>query len=222
MKEISDVIRDVKKEGGKVINNVVVKNINCKNMNTYHRVALTVNKDIPHFDADENGAPVESVTRVIFASSFSIGAVLSEGQDTAFIKNYVLANPELLEIIMSYATVDLLLEKVEEGETYVNPFSNNGNEREVANTQWYVHVTSIEFSDFGLESLKEIRSELMHDAIAKAKAKREKRRGRTTTTRTVVETTEEVVDDADDAEDTTEEVADAPATETTSRRRNRS
>lgn len=215
MKEISDVIRDVKKEGGKVINNVVVKNINCKSMNTYDRVALTVNKDIPHFEADENGGSVESTTRVIFASSYSIGAVLSEGQDTAFIKNYILDNPELLEILMSYATVDLLLEKVEEGETYVNPFSSNGTEREVANTQWYVHVTGIEFSDFGLESLKEIRSELMHDAIAKAKAKREKRRGRRTTTRTVVETTEEVVEDADDAEDTTEEVTDAPATKTT-------
>lgn len=206
MKEIKDVIRDVKKQGGQEILNVVVKNINVTEMRNYDRVTLTVNKDIPRFITDDNGASVESTSRTVFASSYSLGAVLSENESTAFVKNYILDNPELLTLLMSYADVDLLLERVHENDEYINPFSNATEGNIINNDQWFVHVTRIDFGEQGMEFLAEMKKELMSMMLKDALSKKGQRRARRTT-RTVT-TVEEEIDDTDDSAE--EEVVETP------------
>lgn len=149
MKDIKKVVAQLLKDGAQRVDNLVVKNVTLKPFDTYVRVGLTLNKDVPAYVAskDESGNDiyVEGQHNVIFASTYSIGAVISNIESLAFAKNYIMNSPELLGMLLSYATITVVAQPVTKDEEYLNPFSDDSGKDPIIidhNTIFH-HITEI-------------------------------------------------------------------------------
>lgn len=167
MKEIKKVVAQLLKEGAEKVNGCVVKNVHVTELNNYTRVSLTLNKSVKQMVTTESGDHVEGEHNVVFASSYSIGALLGENEDTAFAKNRILASPKLLEMLLSYSVVDLVLEPVKAGTEYVNPFSNktNAEPRPVDYDTIYTHIVGISLGKKAMKLLDKMENKMLDEAF---------------------------------------------------------
>lgn len=166
MKEIKKVVAQLRKEGAESVNNVVVKNVTIKDMDNYTRVSLTLNKEVKQMVTTESGDYEEGMNNVIFASSYSIGAVLSNYEDTAFAKNLLMQSPELLSMVLSYAEIDILLEHVKAGEEYTNPFSSRSESRVIEHDSIYAHVVDIRLGKNGEKTIQMLKDKMLDAMLA--------------------------------------------------------
>lgn len=153
MANVQEVVRTLLKDGAKRIDNVVVKTVSVDRQEKYDRVALTLAKPVRSYVETETGEYEEGETRVIFVSSFSLGAILSDNEDTAFAKRKLMQKPQLLELVLSYAKIDVLQEKVEANTYYINPFSSSTNGRTIEHDTYVSHVVGIELGKRGLKAI---------------------------------------------------------------------
>lgn len=166
MKDIKTVIAQLKKEGAEDVKNLVVKNVIVKELDSYTRVSLTLNKEVKQMVADDKGDYVEGTHNVVFASTISIGAILANNEDVAFAKNLIMTSPEILTMVLSYAEIDILLEKVTKGENYVNPFSNKEEGRDIEHDSIFVHLTSIRLGKKGQKIVQMLEDKMLDAMIA--------------------------------------------------------
>ena len=127
-----------------------VSKVNVTDMNTWQRVALTLDVPIKGYVADEEGNYKEGETNIIFVSSFSLIAALRE-TEYACIGDYLRDNPNAIKAILSRSKIEIVQEAVAEGQEYHNPFSSNeDNTSVVEHNSYYNHVTQIlEFGKIG-------------------------------------------------------------------------
>lgn len=166
MKDIKKVVAQLQKEGAERVNNVVVKNVTIKDINDFTRVILTLNKEVPQMVKQDNGDYVEGTHSVVFASVYSIGAVLSNNEDIAFAKNLIMTSPELLTMILSYAEIDVVLEHVPKDTEYINPFSSKTEGKPVAHDSIYTHVIDIRLGKKGAKIVEMLESKMLDAMIA--------------------------------------------------------
>ena len=167
MKNVQEVIRDLLKSGAKRIDNAVVKGVSVARQDNYDRVALTLARPVTGYILNENSGEYEKSddVRVIFVSSFSIGAILADNEDSAFAKRFLMQKPQMLELALSYAKVDILQESVEANTDYVNPFSSSTEGRTIDHDTIINHITSIELGKRGLRFLAKLEDKMLDSAF---------------------------------------------------------
>lgn len=161
MQNVQEVVRTLLKNGAKRIDNAVIKGVSVARQDNYDRVALTLAKPVRGYVQTESGDYEEGETRVIFVSSFSLGAILADNEDSAFAKRYLIERPRLLELCLSYAKVDILQEAVEANTDYVNPFSSSGEGHTIEHDTIINHVIAIELGKRGIKFLEKLENKII-------------------------------------------------------------
>lgn len=167
MKEIKKVVSALLKEGAERINDCIVKNVRVTKLDNYTRVSLTLNKPVPQYVQTESGDYVKGEHNVVFTSSYSLAALLGESEDTAFAKNTILDSPKLLEMILSYSTIDLVCEPVKAGQEYINPFSNknDADAKLIEHDNIYCHSIKLTLSKKGFALLSKLEDKMLNEAL---------------------------------------------------------
>lgn len=163
MQNVQEVVRTLLKNGAKRIDNAVVKTVSVNRQENYDRVAITLAKPVTGYVLNQETGEYEKSddVRTIFVSSFSIGAILADNEDSAFAKRYLLERPRLLELCLSYAKVDILQEAVEANTDYVNPFSSSCEGHTIEHDTIINHVIAIELGKRGLKFLEKLENKII-------------------------------------------------------------
>ena len=148
-----------------VVKELVVRNINVTECETYNRVAITLDKPVKAMIAQEDGTYVEGESNIIFVGNYSIVGALRENEDVAFAGNHLIQHPKALNVVLSGAKINIIQEAVTAGQEYTNPFSNNGAPTVVQHDSFYNHVFDIRLSAFGLKMLDKLAEKMMFGDI---------------------------------------------------------
>ena len=167
MQNVQEVVRTLLKNGAKQINGAVVKTVSVNRQENYDRVALTLAKPVTGYILNENSGEYEKSddVRTIFVSSFSIGAILADNEDSAFAKRFLMEKPQMLELVLSYAKVDILQESVEANTDYVNPFSSATEGRTIDHDTIINHIVAIELGKRGIRFLAKLEDKMLDSAF---------------------------------------------------------
>ena len=152
-------------ETNNVVKDLVVRNINVTECETYNRVAITLDKPVKAMVAQEDGSYVEGESNIIFVGNYSIVGALRENEDVAFAGNHLIKHPQALNVILSGAKINIIQEAVTAGQEYTNPFSNNAAPTVVQHDSFYNHVFNIRLSAFGLKMLDKLAEKMMFGDI---------------------------------------------------------
>lgn len=163
MKDSKSIIAAMLKDGCKKVESVVVKNATARVVeskstgNEYIRVVLTLNQEIPQYTLNRNNLEYEqSTSRIVVVTGPSVAHHLSENEETAFVRNIVMKDLKLLEMVLSYSRVDLLLEPVKDKQQYTNPFSENPEPHELSHDNIFVHLIGLEMGKLALKRIDRI------------------------------------------------------------------
>lgn len=168
MKDVKQVIAQLKAdESNEVRVNLTVKNVNVADLDAWKRVSLTLNNPVPaYIRKDANSEEyVKGESRVIYVSLYSIAALFSDNEDAAFARKYILESNDLVSLLLSYATVDVIAEHVTEGEEYVNPFSDSDDTATVEHTTFYHHLHNLKIGKKGLKALSRLEDKIIDKAL---------------------------------------------------------
>lgn len=159
------IAKMISEEKNSCVKNIVVKNVNVTDMDSYMRVGITLTTPVKGYVADpENpGEYKEGLTNVIFVSNYSIVAVLRENEDLAFAGNWLINHKNALNVVLSGATIDVVQEAVAAGEVYTNPFSENGNESIISHDNYFNHVFNIRLSKRGNDAIEKIADRMLFE-----------------------------------------------------------
>lgn len=128
---VKEIIRNLIADGARRINNVRIKNVNYDKDyedKNYIRVSLTLDKNIPGYVpvTNSNGDTIgyeKGMTNIIYTSTFALGAVLKEDEDTSWLAGHIVDKPKRLGLIFNGATIDILQREYAKGTPISNPFS---------------------------------------------------------------------------------------------------
>lgn len=162
--EVKEVVKVLLEGGAKKISEVKVTNVTVKALDTYVRVALTLDKKVEGYILNEaDGTYSAGEVKVIFVSLYSLLSMLKQSEEAAFAANHVANHPESIGLILSGAKIDLVQQVVVAGEEYRNPWSDNVNaEATVFDHDTILnHVVSIEVSKFGEKALDKLMDKML-------------------------------------------------------------
>lgn len=152
-------------ETNNVVKDLVVRNINVTECETYNRVAITLDKPVKAMVAQEDDSYIEGESNIIFVGNYSIVGALRENDDVAFAGNHLIQHPKALNVVLSGAKISIIQEAVTAGQEYTNPFSNNTAPTVVQHDSFYNHVFNIHLSAFGLKMLDKLAEKMMFGDI---------------------------------------------------------
>lgn len=159
--EKEQVIKSLMEAGAEPVKNLKVKNVIVTPRDTYVQVSLSLDKAVKGMVQDEDGNWVEGETKVIYTSTFALASILRDNDDCAGVVNHLLEHPEAFQIILSRATINILIEKVIKGEVYKNPWSDSDKTTVVQNDSFYCHITSIKLTDKAVGRIEDIENKIL-------------------------------------------------------------
>ena len=162
--EVKNVVKTLLEGGAKKVSDVKVNNVTVKALNTYVRVALTLDKKVEGYVLNESdGTYSAGEVNVIFVSLYSLLSMLKQEEDTAFAANHVANHPETIGLILSGARIDLIQQPVVAGEEYKNPWSDRSDaEASIFDHDTIInHVVSVEVSKFGEKALDKLMDKML-------------------------------------------------------------
>ena len=162
--EVKNVVRNLLESGAKKVSDLKVTNVTVKALDTYVRVALTLDKKVEGYVLnDADGTYSAGEVKVIFVSLYSLLSMLKQDEDTAFAANHVANHPESIGLILSGAKIDLIQQPVVAGEEYRNVWSDRADaEATVFEHDTIInHVVSIEVSKFGEKALDKLMDKML-------------------------------------------------------------
>ena len=160
MINFNDAVASLRKAGA-TSENVTIMNVTVKDCDKWTRIALTLDKEVMGYVADEDGEYRKGTTRVVFISLYSIASVLKNTDDTRAIASYVVDHPTALQVILSSAKVELLQEEIAANATYINHFTGEEVENESDHDSIFNHLVSVTLSDKGLRAIEKIEVKLL-------------------------------------------------------------
>lgn len=160
MISFNDAVAALRKSGA-TSENVTIINVTVKDCDKWTRIALTLDKEVMGYVADENGEYRKGTTRVVFLSLYSIAGVLKNTDDTRAIASYVVDHPTALQVLLSSATGELLQEDIAANATYTNHFTGEEVENESDHDSIFNHLVSVALSDKGLRAVEKIENKLL-------------------------------------------------------------
>lgn len=159
-KSYDEIKKELIKDHGKPIKRII-KNVNYEILDTYTRVSFTLRENVKGFRANEDGDFVLGGTNIIFSSIYAIAAMLKEDDELAWLGNEVITNPKLLNLLCSSATIEIIQQKVEEGEEYINPFASNPEPITFDHDTIINHIVGITLSKVGEKVLEKYMDKIM-------------------------------------------------------------
>ncbi|MBQ8206372.1 MAG: hypothetical protein IJZ77_02825 [Bacilli bacterium] len=160
LKSYAEIKKELVKNHGKPIKRVI-KNVNYEILDTYTRVSFTLRENVKGYRANEDGEFVLGGTNIIFSSIYAIAAMLKEDDELAWIGNEIITNPKLLNLLCSSATIEIIQQKVAEGEEYVNPFASNPEPITFDHDTYINHIVGITLSKVGEKVLEKYMDKIM-------------------------------------------------------------
>lgn len=152
-------------ETNNVVKDLVVRNVNVTECETYDRVSITLDKPVKAMVAQQDGSYVEGESNIIFIGNYSIVGALKANEDVAFAGNHLIKHPKALNVILSGAKINIIQEAVTAGQEYTNPFSNNAAPTVVQHDSFYNHPFNIRLSAFGLKMLDKLAEKMLFGDI---------------------------------------------------------
>ena len=162
--EVKEVVRNLLASGAKKVSDIKVTNVTVKALDTYVRVALTLDRKVEGYVLNEaDGTYSAGEVKVVFVSLYSLLSMLKQNEDMAFAANHVANHPETIGLILSGAKIDLVQQPVAAGEEYRNPWSDRSDvEATVFEHDTILnHVVSIEVSKFGEKALDKLMDKML-------------------------------------------------------------
>ena len=160
--ETKEIVAQLVDKGAKLIKGVTIKSVTVTPMEEWVRLGLTINTPIKGYRENEEHIWEEGETTLVFASAYTITALMKECDDTAFAANMLLENPTSFAVILSRAKIDILQEHVEAGTEYRNPFSGeNASISEIKHDTYINHVVGLNLSEFGLNKIDKLADKMM-------------------------------------------------------------
>ena len=162
--EVKEVVKTLLEGGAKKISDVKISNVTVKALDTYVRVALTLDRKVEGYVLNESdGTYAAGEVKVIFVSLYSLLSMLKQSEEAAFAANHVANHPESIGLILSGARIDLVQQHVVAGEEYRNVWSDKVDiEATVFDHDTILnHVVSIEVSKFGEKALDKLMDKML-------------------------------------------------------------
>lgn len=130
------VVKKLLQDGCKRINSCRIKNVNFTEKDNYTMVSLTLTNPIRGYVSNDNGLTYESgMTNTLFTSLYAIVGALKEDEELSWMGNALVENPQVLNLILNGASVDIIQQDISAGTEFTNPFST----RTDAEVQIYDH-----------------------------------------------------------------------------------
>lgn len=159
-KSYDEIKKELIKNHGRPLKRVI-KNVNYEILDTYTRVSFTLRENVKGYRANEDGDFILGGTNIIFSSVYAIAAMLKEDDELAWLGNEIISNPKLLNLLCSSATIEIIQQKVEEGEEYVNPFASNPEPVSFDHDTIINHIVGITLSKVGEKVLEKYMDKVM-------------------------------------------------------------
>lgn len=160
MISFNDAVASLRKAGA-TSENVTIMNVTVKDCDNWTRIALTLDKEVMGYVADEDGEYRKGKTRIVFISLYSIASLFKNTDNTRAIASYVVAHPTSLQILLSSAKGELLQEEIAANATYINHFTGEEVENESDHDSIFNHLVSVTLSDKGLKAVEKIEDKLL-------------------------------------------------------------
>ena len=103
---------------------------------------------------DAFGVPevVLGKTHNAVVSAYAVSAIMKDSPKTAIFAQRVAEGSDVANILFAGGTIDLLMEYVAAGETYINPFSSNGQETVFDRDHVIIHVLALNLGEAGRDA----------------------------------------------------------------------
>ena len=161
MIKFEDAVATLRKNGCKEYKDVTVRNVTVKPLDSYTRVALTLDADVDGFVATDNGSYERGTTRVVFNSLYSLVALLKQNDDTMAIASHVATNPTSLQVLLSGAKITILQQEVAANATYTNAWTGEEVQNENDHDSIFNHIVALSLSDKAQRAIEKIEDKLL-------------------------------------------------------------
>lgn len=119
-----NTIKKLVANGCKRINSVRIKNVNFTEKDDYTMISFTLDSNIVGYVSNDDGITYhKGETNILFTSLFAITGAFKEDEELSWMANYLLKNPNIINLVLNGATVDILQQEISAGEEFVNPFT---------------------------------------------------------------------------------------------------
>lgn len=123
-----NIIKKLIASGCKRINSARIKNVNYTEKDNYTMISFTLGTNIDGYISKDNGVTYElGKTNILFTSLFAVVGAMKEDEELSWMANALLENPQVLNLILNGATVDILQQEIPAGVEFSNPFSTKEN-----------------------------------------------------------------------------------------------
>lgn len=121
-----DILREVlSNPKNRVYKNVRVKKVSQRDSDDvdWENLTFVIEGKVPGPEKDGDTFKI-GLTSNIYTTSYTVAALLKQNPRTSMLADMVLKNPEIIPVILSGCTFNLIQTDVAKNEVYYNPFSN--------------------------------------------------------------------------------------------------
>lgn len=145
-------IKQLIKNGGKLIKNCKVKNVTYSNNDGKIIVKFVLTEPIRDYVLCADGVNYKiGKTDIIYSSIYAVFEILLEDDTLGWLGNVILENPSVLNEVFQGAIVDVLQQEVFKGEEYINPFLENYKQKTIISDRNFIvnHCVKFYLSEAG-------------------------------------------------------------------------
>lgn len=161
-KDRDEIIKELIASGNaRRINGLTVRNVVAKEFDTHALLTFVVKEyvigDTRTEEVDAFGQPIISLgkTHNVQTSSYAVAGVMKDSPKMAIFAADVVSNPNIANMLFAGAKVDVIMQFVAAGETYVNPFASNAEPATFERDKMIHHVVRLELGEVGHDMYRE-------------------------------------------------------------------
>lgn len=149
-----------------VIKGLKIRSVNVVDADTYTSVRLSVDKAVPAYVADgDTGNFVPGFITTLFQSTYALSGLFKNIDELAAVAPYIVSSPKIIGLLLTGATIDVVMEQLTAGSEYVNPFSTNGEPTVIANNTYISHIVGIKLGNQGSKMLDKLVDRILDQAL---------------------------------------------------------
>ena len=143
-----------------------IRSVNVVDADTYTSVRLSVDKAVPAYVADgDTGNFVPGFITTLFQSTYALSGLFKNIDELAAVATYIVSSPKIIGLLLTGATIDVVMEQLTAGSEYINPFSTNGEPTVIANNTYISHIIGIKLGVQGSKMLDKLIDRIMAQAL---------------------------------------------------------
>ena len=161
-KDRDEIIKELIASGNaRRINGLTVRNVVAKEFDTHALLTFVVKEyvigDTRTEEVDAFGQPIISLgkTHNVQTSSYAVAGVMKDSPKMAIFAADVVSNPNIANMLFAGAKVDVIMQFVAAGETYVNPFASNAEPATFERDKMIHHIVRLELGEVGHDMYRE-------------------------------------------------------------------